>query len=437
MTDLRTADADRRFPRRFLLAVPGAAAVAGVTQAVAAPAGAAPLTANWKLGGNANVNTDGTNYLGTKTIAPLVFKTMPSERTGPLERMRIAADGTIGIGTPVPVARVDVRDNHPITLRAVSSFSDFDAVAVTGRSLGGGFGVQGFGRIGVQGEGTSQGVQGTSEGGSGVRGIGVTGLYGTGDNYGVYATGGTGVRGGSSEGTGVLGVTSAQAGVGVLGSGGQYGVRGSSAVTAGVRGDSANAGLWGEGGNFGVYALSTKTTGQHYGIYARTMSPAGFAGYFLGDVHVNGTLSKAAGSFRIDHPLDPARKWLAHSFVESPDMMNVYNGNVVLDDDGEAVVELPDYFTALNHDFRYQLTCIGAHAPVYVADQIRQNSFRIAGGSAGLTISWQVTGIRQDAYARAHPIVVEQDKATHERGRYFLDSEAAYLPTSAQPATVR
>ena len=94
-----SSDTDRRFPRRFLLAVPGAAAVAGVTQAVAAPAEAAPATATWKLGGNPNVNTDGTNYLGTNSIAPLVFKTMPSERTGPLERMRIAADGTIGIGT--------------------------------------------------------------------------------------------------------------------------------------------------------------------------------------------------------------------------------------------------------------------------------------------------------------------------------------------------
>jgi hypothetical protein len=44
--------------------------------------------------------------------------------------------------------------------------------------------------------------------------------------------------------------------------------------------------------------------------------------------------------FRIDHPLDPANKYLNHSAVESPDMKNIYDGVVTLDADGEAVVEL-------------------------------------------------------------------------------------------------
>jgi hypothetical protein len=112
----------------------------------------------------------------------------------------------------------------------------------------------------------------------------------------------------------------------------------------------------------------------------------------------------------IDHPLDPDNKTLQHSFVESPDMMNVYNGNAVLDESGQAVVTLPAYFEALNREFRYQLTCIGGYAPVYIADKVKDNSFRIAGGSAGLEVSWQVTGIRQDTYAREHPILVEMDK---------------------------
>jgi hypothetical protein len=122
---------------------------------------------------------------------------------------------------------------------------------------------------------------------------------------------------------------------------------------------------------------------------------------------VNGTLSKLAGSFKIDHPLDPENKWLSHSFVESPDMMNVYNGNIVLDGRAEATVKLPAYFTALNKDYRYQLTPIGGYPPVYVASKIDRGSFKIAGGHPGLEVSWQVTGIRQDAYAREHPIVAE------------------------------
>ncbi len=74
-------------------------------------------------------------------------------------------------------------------------------------------------------------------------------------------------------------------------------------------------------------------------------------------------MTKAGGSFRIDHPLDPEDKYLYHSFVESADMMNVYNGTVTLDGDGGARVRLPDWFEALNRDYRYQLTPIGAQLP--------------------------------------------------------------------------
>jgi len=127
----------------------------------------------------------------------------------------------------------------------------------------------------------------------------------------------------------------------------------------------------------------------------------GHAGLFDGDVEVNGTLTKSNGAFKIDHPLDPANKYLYHSFVESPDMMNIYNGNAILDESGETWVELPEWFEALNRDFRYQLTCIGGYAQVYVAEEISANRFKIGGGTPGLKVSWQVTGIRKDPYAEA------------------------------------
>jgi hypothetical protein len=147
--------------------------------------------------------------------------------------------------------------------------------------------------------------------------------------------------------------------------------------------------------------------------------PPGYAGDFEGNVNVTGNLSKGGGSFKIDHPLDPANKYLYHSFAESPDMMNIYNGNVVLDANGEAVVGFPDWFGALNRDFRYQLTCIGGFAPVYIAEEISNNQFKIAGGKSGMKISWQVTGIRQDAWANAHRIQVEVEKPERERGYYI------------------
>ena len=152
-----------------------------------------------------------------------------------------------------------------------------------------------------------------------------------------------------------------------------------------------------------------------------------------GDLHVFGTLSKGSGSFKIDHPLEPAEKYLYHSFVESPDMMNIYNGNVLLDEGGEAWVTLPDWFEALNMEFRYQLSCIGGFAPVYVAEEIADNRFKIAGGEAGTKVSWQVTGIRHDPYAEMNRIQVEVDKQGDERGKY-LAPEAYGLPETMSTA---
>jgi hypothetical protein len=137
-----------------------------------------------------------------------------------------------------------------------------------------------------------------------------------------------------------------------------------------------------------------------------------------GDLHVSGTISKGGGSFKIDHPLDPENKYLYHSFVESPDMMNVYNGNAVLDPDGRAVIKLPDWFQALNRDFRYQLTCIGSFEPVFIEREVENNQFVIAGGRSGTKVSWQVTGIRQDKWANQNRIPVEEDKSPDERGKY-------------------
>src|SRR4030095_8302577 len=147
---------------------------------------------------------------------------------------------------------------------------------------------------------------------------------------------------------------------------------------------------------------------------------AGFAGKFNGDVQVTGVLSKGGGSFKIDPPLAPENRYLYHSFVESPDMMNIYNGIVSLDNNGDAVVEMPDWFGALNRNFRYLLTAVGAPMPgLYIAEEITNNRFKISGGMAGMKVSWQVTGVRQDAWANKNRIKVEEDKSEKERGHYL------------------
>jgi hypothetical protein len=248
-------------------------------------------------------------------------------------------------------------------------------------------------------------------------------------------TGGTGVSGwgGPSNGTSASAIGTGGSGVLALGGAGTaVDDGGGSGVTAtggnatgksgrGGAGVTANGGNGVEGGD-GIAAYAGTGTGgiDGNGIYA--MGGDGtdtFAGYFNGNVDVIGTLSKSSGSFKIDHPLDPANKYLYHSFVESPDMMNIYNGNVVTDGSGTAVVTMPAWFEALNTDFRYQLTTIGQPAQAWIASEIANGSLTIKTSKPGVKVSWQVTGIRQDAWANAHRIQVEVDKPQQDQGHYI------------------
>jgi hypothetical protein len=155
---------------------------------------------------------------------------------------------------------------------------------------------------------------------------------------------------------------------------------------------------------------------------------------------VTGTVSKGGGSFKIDHPLDPENKYLYHSFVESPDMMNIYNGNVRTDGRGYATITLPDWFEALNKDFRYQLTVIDesdSTMPVFakVVRKVAGNQFTIRTNVPNMEVSWQVTGIRKDPFAQANRIPVEEAKAPLHRGTY-LHPEAWGKPAAASEHAV-
>ncbi|MBI5020826.1 MAG: hypothetical protein HZB59_05265 [Ignavibacteriales bacterium] len=181
--------------------------------------------------------------------------------------------------------------------------------------------------------------------------------------------------------------------------------------------------------NNGIYAHSTVSGGAAVFGDNGYSNTVGYAGYFAGRVHVSGTLSKSAGSFKIDHPIDPENKYLSHSFVESPDMMNIYNGNIVTDATGKAVVSLPEYFEALNMDYRYQLTAIGSFAQAIISKKVQNNQFEIATSLPNVEVSWQVTGIRNDAYAKKNRIPNVEDKESVNRGKY-LNPESFNLPAT-------
>jgi hypothetical protein len=304
-------------------------------------------------------------------------------------------------------------------------------------------------------------IQATTAVGDAIRATGGSAVTGS-PGIGVYGTGGPGT-GGSAGGRGVFGFggkgTSGSGGYGVVGEGGQSDSSTAGAGMLGLGGYPSGTGVFGWGrhgdnvGGVGVSALGGLTilngqggvglkavggqgrgAGHTGGIaivatggYGADGAATGLAGRFEGDVVITGNLAKGGGSFKIDHPLDPENKYLSHSFVESPDMMNIYNGNITTDANGDAVVELPEYFQALNRDFRYQLTVIGTFADSIVAEKITDNHFRIKTNLPNIEVSWQVTGVRQDAYANRNRIAVEEDKPAQERGLY-LHPEAFNQP---------
>jgi hypothetical protein len=314
--------------------------------------------------------------------------------------------------------------------------------------------------------GTTFGVAGTSDSsaGTGVRGWA---LSSSGQTTGVYgkseSVSGTGVRGeatslfgGTDPSYGVVGINHRELGAGVRGEAPSRGLEGIATDTlttvAGVHGTAINGkgvqgtatgatvtsyGVHGTAAStagVGVLGVATSATGLTYGVRGEAASPSGWAGFFVGRVRVSNDLTVIGDlsvlgtkNFKIDHPLDPANRYLVHAAVESSEVLNLYSGTVVLDGAGSAIVTLPAWFEALNRDFRYQLTCIGGYAPVFVASEIQDGRFAIAGGRAGLKVSWQVVATRSDPHMLANPMAVEEDKPADERGTY-LDPEAHGQP---------
>jgi hypothetical protein len=288
-------------------------------------------------------------------------------------------------------------------------------------------GVSGF-------EGATTGIVFGVQGGTNSMTNGAAGVSGSANATTGATTGVSGSTNSSTAGAnGVFGGANATTGVtfgvqGMSNSSGGVGVQGSSPnnAIAGFNQTCNNTGCTLHAGIAGKFVTATGGTllqglsGSSLNSLAQVFSvDASGNGSFSGNLNVTGKLTKGSGSFKIDDPLDPAHKYLSHSFVESPDMMNVYNGNITTDKHGLATVVLPDYFEALNRDFRYQLTVIGQFAQAIVQQEIERNRFTIKTSKASVKVSWQVTGVRHDAYADAYRIPVEEEKPPQEQGHYL------------------
>ena len=338
--------------------------------------------------------------------------------------LSLTANATGPFGVVVDVANTSATGIGGTGMRVQGGGGTF---AGNGINVFGGKGVINGGR-GVFASGGIGGLGGTgveTRGGSGGSGGGGRGLDAVGGNSDT-GNGGTAVHAIGGESTNLFG------GSGVFASGGDgdsfggtgiVGLGGNAGHGSGGTGVFANGGLNSDPSSFGGVGLTAR---QGTGING---APAGLAGEFQGNVVISGNLfATGTKNFMIDHPLDPENRYLYHAAIESSEVLNVYSGNVTTNGNGEAVVTLPDWFEALNKDFRYQLTPIGAPAQgLYIAEKMNKNRFTIAGGQPGMEVSWQVTGVRSDATMRKHAFTTEEDKPERERG-FYLHPEAFNQP---------
>ena len=369
----------------------------------------ASATLNLLFGQGANAPTE-TGFkiskAGILTFAP--GQTFPGTGSGTLKSVALSAPAS-----DFNVSGSPITSSGTLALNwKVVPTSTSTANAIVKRDSTGGFqsgritatsGID-FGLVGIS---TSDpGVGGVSSSSSGVQGSSVSGLGVLGESSSSF-----GMEGISGTNVGIVGISETTAGI--------LGISHGSQPTSTGFGPDGVVGMSLASIRTGVVAINNDPSGDAL-LAINQGSSAGPAALFVGSVTVAGNLSKSSGSFQIDHPLDPANKYLYHSFVESPDMMNIYNGIITLDENGQAAVTLPDWFESLNQDFRYQLTAVGAPGPnLHIAEGIRNNTFRIAGGQPGMEVSWQVTGVRHDAWANAHRIPVEVLKPASEQGSYI------------------
>lgn len=369
-----------------------------------------------------------------------------------IERMRIKRDGEIGIGVSMPQYKLDVDGTVQMTgFRMPAGASNGHILVSNGDGDGTwqspytisdgdwnfvGSDIFTFSRVGIGRQPTStdvlivkassgHGIYGENQG---------SGHYGflAGDDYGVYGyndtDGNFGYVGGDS--CGVYGLTNTANRAGVYGAGegaNSYGVRGREGVDGnygilgasgcGVLGrayGSGDAGVRGyHGGDIGSLGNELRGVSGYssagYGV--RGESSTGHAGWFQGDVYVNGTLSKAHGTFLIDHPLDPENRLLRHMFVESPENLCIYRGKAELDARGEAVVEMPGYFAALTKEDGATVSLTSVGRPFLTGYEWRPGFERFTiYGEPDRAVSWVVYADRDDPVARMLTRPVEEDK---------------------------
>lgn len=366
---------------------------------------------DWHTNGNAGTNA-ATDFLGTTDNVSVIF------RSNNNERMRISNGGAVMVNTTTAAG--------VFTTGAAGTDNAIVGIATNGDAVTGqtnfatSFGVSARNLhatgTGIIAAGNNQTANFLTTGSGGA-------FTGEDGSYSKAATAaGTGVIGLGNNLTTSTTMTTGSGGA-FTGNDGAYG-KGVTATGTGIIGAGNNVTQYftqasGGGGAFtgtvnGAYGKATNTSGQSRGVIGD--------GSEFGIVSVGNFGGTAAKYFIIDHPLDPENKILRHSCIESPEILNIYRGNVVLDANGNGVVELPNYFTAININYSYLLTPIGAPSVTYIAEEINNNGvFKISGGNPNQKISWSVYSERNDKAINHDPMTkqMEIDKVGNQIGKYL------------------
>lgn len=352
----------------------------------------------------------------------------------------IFAAGKDAIGTGIIAGGSATTSFSYLTTGSGGAFTGYHGVYGKATDVTAGNGVVGVGNNGTTYHTLTTGSGGAFSGYHGTYGLGRNtsqgiGVIGVGNDHGTYNTTSSGSGGAFTGYHGLISTAYDAAGTGVIGvgNGSSYFLYPSASGGAftgnycGVAGwattdDNNSVGVYGYydgvGSNRdgkGVVGIAAANTNRGYGVYGQ--------GNRYG-VYANGNLgASGTKSFAIDHPNDPENKILKHYSVESNEVLNMYRGNVLLDDNGEADVTLPDYFMTINIDFSYVLTPVGQKAPeLFIKQEIDENGkFEIAGGNAGQKISWVVYADRNDPFMQKYKEreVDVIEKEPDNRGKYI------------------
>lgn len=413
----------------------------------------------WTTTGNAGTVAT-TNFIGTTDAIDFIV------RSNNVERMRVFSDGRVAVNSAATFPTSTFFSAASGNNNAVDGSAAGTGSAVFGQSIGaGGRGVNGLSNN-ATGFGVSASNINTS--GTGLIAVGNNSTPGyltagsagafTGSTVGVYSVstntsaavgsagvlgrdgnpgittfaGGTGLMGlGASSATAVIayntGTTAANFGVyseilstasaAIIGFDGIQSVYGSTLVAngTGVYGDgnagNNSVGVWGETYNSGTNSV---------GVFGRAITGGAnrYGGFFTNDLGSTGTKP-----FMIDHPQDPENKYLKHFSMESPEILNMYRGNVMLDANGEGTITMPGYFTSVNNtNYSYHLTPVGANAQVWVAEEINSGVFKIKSTVPNIKVSWMVMTERNDPYLQQYPEErqVEIEKEDNAKGKYLV-----------------